>query len=63
MNEDRPYQAKVIGNPDLRWRDLYRIASIACIVFTLSIVIAVIAYFIWPYSPGTSSVAEMFADL
>lgn len=63
MDEIHQNQIDGIGNPNLRWRDLYRIAFISCIVFSVSIVIAVIAYFIWPYSPGTASVAEIFDEL
>jgi len=49
--------------PDPRWKDLYRIGCIACAAFPVFIAIAVIAYFIWPYSPGFTSVADIFADL
>jgi len=48
---------------DPRWKDLYRIGFIACAAFPAFILIAVIAYFIWPYSPGSTSVADIFADL
>lgn len=51
------------GTPDPRWKDLYRAGFIACAAFPVFIVLAVVAYFIWPYSPGFSSVAEIFADL
>ncbi len=48
---------------DPRWRDLYRIGGIACVAFPISIVIAIIAFFIWPYTPGATSVADIFASL
>jgi hypothetical protein len=49
--------------PDPRWRDLYRLGAIACIMLAAAIPLAVIAFFIWPYTPGVSSIAEIFADL
>ena len=48
---------------DLRWRDLYRIGFFACIAVPVSIALAVIAYFIWPYTPGFTSVAEILTLL
>ncbi|MGD2147410.1 MAG: hypothetical protein PVH41_12010 [Anaerolineae bacterium] len=48
---------------DSRWKDLHRVAFIACVVFVASIAIAVIACFIWPYSPGSASVASIFEML
>jgi hypothetical protein len=49
--------------PDPRWRDLYRVGAVACILFPASIVFAIIAYLIWPYTPGASSVADIFVAL
>jgi hypothetical protein len=49
--------------PDSRWKELYRLGFIACAAFPVFILIAVIAYFIWPYAPGFTSVAEIFTDL
>jgi hypothetical protein len=48
------------GAPDPRWRELYRIGFVVCIVFPASIALAVIAYFIWPYTPGMTSVEGIF---
>ena len=45
------------------WSDLYKIGCISCLVFIASIVIAVIAYFIWPYTPGLTSVENIFTLL
>jgi hypothetical protein len=39
------------------------VAFIACVVFVASIAIAVIACFIWPYSPGSSTVGSIFETL
>jgi hypothetical protein len=49
--------------PHPRWRDLYRIGFVASIAVAALIVMAVIVYFIWPYQPGVTSVAQIFADL
>jgi hypothetical protein len=48
---------------DPRWRDLYRIGFFACIAVPVSIALAVIAYFIWPYTPGFTSVAGILTLL
>ena len=34
---------------------------ITCIAFPILIAVFVAAYFIWPYTPGSTSVAEIFA--
>lgn len=49
--------------PDPRWKDLYRVGAVACIILAAAIPLAILAYFIWPYAPGVSSVAEIFASL
>jgi hypothetical protein len=51
------------SNPDPRWRDLYRVGTFACVAMVALTVAAVTAYFIWPYTPGSASVAEIFASL
>jgi hypothetical protein len=50
-------------NPHQRWIDLYKISCVSCLVFVASIVIAVIAYFIWPYTPGFTTVESIFVLL
>jgi Domain of unknown function (DUF4386) len=49
--------------PDARWKDLYRLGAIACIFLAAAIPLAILAYFIWPYTPGIRSVAEIFTNL
>lgn len=49
--------------PDPRWKELYRIGAIACILLAAAIPLAILAFFIWPYTPGVSSVADIFASL
>ena len=52
-----------VAAPDPRWKDLYRLGAIACILLAAAIPLAIIAYFIWPYTPGIRSVAEIFTSL
>ena len=52
-----------IKDLDPRWKDLYRVGFVACATFPVFIIIAVVAYFIWPYAPGFTSVQEIFTDL
>ncbi len=49
--------------PDPHWKDLYRIGFIVYATFQVFIMIAVTAYFIWPYSPGLTSVTEILTNL
>jgi hypothetical protein len=48
---------------DPRWKDLYKIGFFACIAIPVSIALAIIAYFIWPYTPGFTSVENIFVML
>ncbi|HNT77989.1 MAG TPA: DUF4386 family protein [Anaerolineae bacterium] len=50
-------------NANPRWIDLYKIGAITCLIFPVTIVLAVVAYLIWPYTPGVTSVADIFASL
>ena len=45
---------------DDRWREMYRIGAVSCITVSALILIAVIAYFIWPYAATENSTAEIF---
>ncbi len=46
-----------------RWKDLYRIGSITNIALIILILVAIISYFIWPYTPGLATVESIFDDL
>lgn len=48
---------------DMRWKDLYRIGGIASLLLSVLIAFAVIAYFIWPYTPGFASTEDIFNSL
>jgi hypothetical protein len=46
---------------ELRWKDLFKVAGIACIVSELIILFGIVAYFIWPYMPGYTSTEQIFS--
>jgi len=49
--------------PDPQWKDLYRIAAIASFLVGVFIIVAIVAFFIWPYKPGFTSVTGIFATI
>lgn len=63
MSKSTQTTATDAGSTDPRWIDLYKIAAVTCILFPIGIILAVVAYFIWPYTPGIISVADIFASL
>ncbi len=46
---------------EARWKDLLTVGGIACIAGELIIVLGIVAYFVWPYMPGYTSVEEIFS--
>jgi len=59
---------EISQNPDLgtdesRWKDLYIVGGICGILVSVLTVLAIVIYFIWPYQPGLTSVAEIFATI
>ncbi len=48
---------------DERWRDLYRLGGIASLLVAASIALAVLAYFIWPYTPGVVTTENILVTL
>jgi hypothetical protein len=48
---------------DPRWKDLYRLGGISSILVAAVIVLAIVAFFIWPYKPGFTSVENIFITL
>jgi hypothetical protein len=60
MNRSAVGINQIPGGVDPRWRDLYRIGAIASIAFPIAIVLAIIAYFIWPYTPGFTSLENIY---
>ena len=52
-----------IETPDLLWKDLYRIGGIASLLIAAGVVLAIVAYFIWPYKGNFTSMETIFATL
>lgn len=48
---------------DQRWHSLYTIGGVSCLLVATLIVLAIVAYFIWPYTPGARSTESIFATL
>ena len=48
---------------DEKWKDLYKIGGISFILITALVLFAIIAYFIWPYSPDNNSTEEILSIL
>lgn len=51
------------ANPDPRWRDLYKAAGIAAIISEIVIILGLVTYAIWPYSPGTETTETILLNL
>jgi len=52
-----------IGNADPRWKDLYKIGAISSILVAISILFAIVAFFIWPYQDASTSMETIFMTL
>ena len=52
-----------IQSTDLRWKDLYRIGAVACITVVVLVMLAIIAFFIWPYAPGSAPTEDILIAL
>jgi hypothetical protein len=63
MSDTQQYQVGDVGIPDPRWKDLYRIGFFSCAAIPVLIVVFIAAYFVWPYTPGVCSVADIFVTL
>jgi hypothetical protein len=47
----------------MRWKDLYRIGGISSIAVSILVLVAIVAFFIWPYTPLEKTTAEIFSVL
>jgi hypothetical protein len=45
---------------DPRWKDLYKIGGIVCVLAEIITILGIIAYIKWPYSPGFDTTANIF---
>lgn len=50
-------------NLDTKWKDLYKIGAISFIITTVLVLLAIIAYFIWPYQPLDKSTDDILSVL
>jgi hypothetical protein len=48
---------------DSNWKDLYRIAGIAAVISELIIFLGIVAYFIWPFTPGQETTESILLFL
>jgi hypothetical protein len=48
---------------DSRWKDLYQIAGIAAIISEVVIILGIVTYFIWPFTPGRETTESIFQFL
>jgi hypothetical protein len=46
-----------------KWKDLYKIGGVAFIITTALVLFAIIAFFIWPYTPNDKSTEEILSIL
>jgi len=60
MDSALPLATKSAVSHDSHWKDLYTLGWIVSIVLAIIPIVAVIAYFIWPYAPGVLTTAEIF---
>jgi hypothetical protein len=52
-----------IETPDLLRKDIYRIGGIASLLIAAGVLLAIVAYFIWPYKGNFTSMETIFATL
>ena len=48
---------------DPRWKDLYKLAGIVAIVSEFVILLGIVTFFIWPYTPGNKTTEEILRFL
>jgi hypothetical protein len=63
MSKSKPTQTADIDGADRRWKDLYRVGFISSLALPAALVFAVLAFFIWPYTPGSTDVANILTVL
>ena len=49
--------------PNPKWRDLYRIGYLSTLAMLAGIILAVAAFFIWPYTPGEVTIEQTLIAL
>jgi hypothetical protein len=48
---------------DPRWKDLYRIGGIASLLIAVGVLLAIVAFFIWPYKGNLTDMEAIFSVL
>ena len=62
MTQQPPGELTFTAN-DLRWKELYWIGAYSSLIVAFLVVLAVIAFLIWPFSAGVASTEEIFTTL
>ncbi len=57
----RPSTETEIADP--RWKELYLIGAVFSILIAISVILAIVAFFIWPFKPGFTSTQNLFTIL
>ena len=52
-----------VFTPNPKWRDLYRIGYLSTLAMLVGIILAVAAFFIWPYTPGDTTIEQTLTSL
>jgi hypothetical protein len=60
MSTSAGTRRKLASNTGSNWEGLYLIGGVAAILLTVIPVVAILAYFIWPYAPGVMSTEAIF---
>ncbi len=63
MSTENRQLAAAPWSVDPRWRDMYRIGGVATMALAVGMALAVIAYFIWPYTPGFVSAEKILRTM
>jgi hypothetical protein len=63
MVESRQNPVAGTQSAEMRWKDLYRIGGVACIIVVALVMLAIIAFFIWPYAPGSAPTEDILIAL
>jgi hypothetical protein len=51
------------NSTDSRWKDLFKVGGATTIILELLIVLGGVAFAVWPYTPGSASVHEIYTTL
>jgi len=63
MSQSKLDQVTDNDTADPRWKDLYKVGGVTTVVLEVLIAFGVIAFLIWPYSPGYTSTENIFTAI